>query len=116
MVEIFKRSFEDFGIKVLLTQQEWGTLSRNFRHGIYDIVMANWQGFTGPDMLNFVFHSKNIPPMGGNRGHYINPKVDILLDLAEADHVGLAEQDEDLNRLGHVRRFAVGFRPILVRE
>lgn len=30
--------------------------------------------------------------------------------LAQADHVGLAQQDEDLNRFGHIRRFAVGLR------
>jgi len=29
-------------------------------------------------------------------------------DLAKADHVGLAEQNEDLNRLGQVGRFAIG--------
>ena len=27
--------------------------------------------------------------------------------LAEADHVGLTEQDEDLHRLGHVGRLAI---------
>lgn len=90
IVEVIKRSFEEFGIKVLLTTQEWGTFNRNFRNGAFDIVMANWQGFTGPDMLNFVFHSKNIPPAGGNRGHYVNPEVDRLLDLAERE----TEKDE----------------------
>ena len=85
IVEIIKRSFEEGGIKVFLTTQEWGTFNRNFKNGAYDIVLASWQGFTGPDMLNFVFHSKNVPPIGGNRGHYINPEVDKLLDLAEAE-------------------------------
>jgi peptide/nickel transport system substrate-binding protein len=85
VVEVIKRSFEEFGIKVLLTTQEWGTFNRNFKTGAYDIVMANWQGFTGPDMLNFVFHSKNVPPNGGNRGRYINPEVDKLLDIAEVE-------------------------------
>lgn len=85
IVEIIKRSFEEFGIRVILSTQEWGTFNRNFKNGVYDIVMANWQGFTGPDMLNFTFHSKNIPPSGGNRGHYINPEVDKLLDLAESE-------------------------------
>ncbi len=85
VVEVIKSSFEEFGIKVLLTTQEWGTFNRNFKNGVYDIVMANWQGFTGPDMLNFVFHSKNVPPNGGNRSHYVNPEVDRLLDLAEAE-------------------------------
>ncbi len=86
IVEVIKRSFEEFGIKVLLTTQEWGTFNRNFKNGSYDIVFANWQGFTGPDMLNFVFHSKNVPPAGGNRGYYKNLDLDKLLDLAECEN------------------------------
>jgi len=35
-----------------------------------------------PDMLRRVFHSKEVPPEGFNRGHYQNAMVDRLLDLA----------------------------------
>ena len=37
-----------------------------------------------PDILRRVFHSKQTPPSGFNRGHYQNPEVDRLLDLASA--------------------------------
>ena len=37
-----------------------------------------------PDILRRVFHSTQIPPSGFNRGHYRNPEVDRLLDLAGA--------------------------------
>jgi peptide/nickel transport system substrate-binding protein len=37
-----------------------------------------------PDILRRVFHSSQTPPSGYNRGHYANPEVDRLLDLATA--------------------------------
>jgi len=37
-----------------------------------------------PDILRRVFHSTQTPPAGFNRGHYSNPEVDRLLDLAGA--------------------------------
>jgi ABC-type transport system substrate-binding protein len=35
-------------------------------------------------MLRRVFHSEQVPPVGFNRGHYSNPEVDRLIDLASA--------------------------------
>lgn len=37
-----------------------------------------------PDILRRVFHSTQTPPAGFNRGHYSNPEVDRLIDLASA--------------------------------
>jgi peptide/nickel transport system substrate-binding protein len=37
-----------------------------------------------PDILRRVFHSKQAPPAGFNRGRYSNPQVDALLDAAAA--------------------------------
>jgi len=83
LVNIIKSIFEKNGVKVRSTSQEWGTFMRNFKTGNYDIILGQWMGFTGPDMLNFVFHSKSVPPRGGNRGRYISQEMDNLLALAE---------------------------------
>lgn len=83
LVNIIKSIFEKNGIKVRLTSQEWGTFMHNFKTGNYDLILGQWMGFTGPDMLNFVFHSESIPPKGGNRGRYINKRMDELLAQAE---------------------------------
>jgi len=85
LVNIIKSVFEKNGIKVKLTSQEWGTFMRNFKTGNYDLILGQWMGFTGPDMLNFVFHSDSIPPKGGNRGRYKSKKMDNLLMLAESE-------------------------------
>jgi peptide/nickel transport system substrate-binding protein len=85
VVNIIKSIFEQNGILVKLTSQEWGTFMRNFKMGNYDIVLGQWMGFTGADMLKFVFHSESIPPKGGNRGRYINTQMDQLLSMAQVE-------------------------------
>jgi peptide/nickel transport system substrate-binding protein len=44
--------------------------------------MSQWVGFTGPSMMTFAFHSKNLYPKGGNRIGYQSTSVDKALDLA----------------------------------
>lgn len=83
LVAIIKRSYESAGIEVDLVVQEWGTFLRGLKRGEYDLFVGKWVGFTGPDMLKFAFHSKNIPPKGANRGYYVNSELDLLLDRAE---------------------------------
>ncbi|MGH9866194.1 MAG: ABC transporter substrate-binding protein, partial [Candidatus Acidiferrales bacterium] len=35
-----------------------------------------------PDIFEYVFSSRKMPPAGANRGHYRNPQLDVLLDEA----------------------------------
>lgn len=85
IVEVIEHYFKQVGIKVNITVQEWGTYMAAFKAGNFDIVVGQWIGFTGPDMLNFVFHSKNMPPKGANRTGYENKELDALLDKATVE-------------------------------
>jgi peptide/nickel transport system substrate-binding protein len=58
---------------------------------LQDVVRGNTQlytlqyvGVTDPDMLRRAFHSSQIPPNGFNRGHYVNPELDSVIDAATA--------------------------------
>jgi peptide/nickel transport system substrate-binding protein len=82
VAEVIQNYLEKAGIDVNLTVQEWGTYMTSYQAGKFDIVVAQWVGFNGPDMLNFVYNSKNTPPKGGNRTSYKNLEVDALLDQA----------------------------------
>ena len=82
IVEIIKHYFAQAGIVVHITTLEWGTFMKSIKSGNYDIHTGQWIGFTGPDMLRHLFHSESLPPKGANRGHYINSRLDHLLDLA----------------------------------
>ena len=82
IVEVLQSYFQKEGIIINVSIQEWGTYMAAFKAGKFDVVIGQWVGFTGPDMLKFVYHSTNTPPKGGNRVGYNNPQVDKLLDMA----------------------------------
>jgi ABC-type transport system substrate-binding protein len=45
-----------------------------------------WVGAnTDPDIFEYVFGSKKMPPVGANRGHYRNAELDVLLDRARVE-------------------------------
>ena len=52
--------------------------------GNFQLCALQWVGgaMLDPDMLRRVFHSREVPPEGFNRGYYRNAEVDRLLDLA----------------------------------
>lgn len=82
VVEVIQHFLEQEGFKINLSIQEWGTYMSAFKGGKFDIVVGQWIGFTGPDMLKFVFHSTSTPPKGGNRTSYNNPEFDKVVDSA----------------------------------
>jgi peptide/nickel transport system substrate-binding protein len=85
IAEVIQDYFSKAGVEVTLTVQEWGTYMNSFKSGNFDVVMGQWVGFTVPDMLSFVYSSKNVPPKGGNRVSYKNSEVDQLLDSATTE-------------------------------
>ncbi|MBC7713833.1 MAG: ABC transporter substrate-binding protein [Rhizobacter sp.] len=85
VVEVLQHFFEKEGMIVNVSIQEWGTYMAAFKAGKFDIVVGQWVGFTGPDILKYVFHSTNTPPKGGNRTGYNNPALDAVLDQATVE-------------------------------
>ena len=82
IVNLLKDKLTQFGFDIKVSVQEWGTFMKNVKKGNFDLIMGQWIGFTGPDMMRFIWHSESVPPKGANRGHYINPDFDKALDLA----------------------------------
>ena len=85
VAEVIQHSFEKLGINVNLSIQEWGTYMSSYKSGKFDVVIGQWIGFTGPDMLFFAYHSSSIPPKGGNRISYNNKEVDKYLEQATVE-------------------------------
>ncbi|HXJ04288.1 MAG TPA: hypothetical protein VNH65_04270 [Candidatus Acidoferrum sp.] len=47
----------------------------------FQFTYSRWVGANNdPDVFEFVFSSKRFPPDGANRGHYRNPRIDVLVD------------------------------------
>jgi peptide/nickel transport system substrate-binding protein len=72
------------GIDLDLRSYEFATLYADVLNGNFQLFALQWVGgaMVDPDILRRVFHSTEVPPAGFNRGHYSNPEVDRLLDLA----------------------------------
>jgi peptide/nickel transport system substrate-binding protein len=79
---ILQQNLRQIGIDVDVRSYEFATFYTDVLAGNFQMFTLQWVGVTDPDMLRRVFHSRQIPPLGFNRGYYMNPEVDRLIDLA----------------------------------
>jgi len=69
------------GIEVVVEPMEWGRFKQDVEAGRVQMWGLTWVGFKDPDIFRHAFSSETIPPNGGNRGQYMNPNLDKLLNL-----------------------------------
>lgn len=81
---VIQQDLRDVGIDLDVRSYEFATLSKDVAGGNFQLTTLQWVGISDPDMLRRVFHSKQMPPIGFNRGFYSNPEVDRLIDAATA--------------------------------
>lgn len=72
------------GIALDVRSYEFATMFADVLRGNFQMMALQWVGgaVADPNILGRTFHSASVPPNGFNRGHYRNPDVDRLLDLA----------------------------------
>ncbi|MDA1307566.1 MAG: ABC transporter substrate-binding protein [Acidobacteria bacterium] len=98
---VIQQQLSEVGIALDLRSYEFATLFGDVIRGNVQLYTLQWVGVTDPDMLRRVFHSAQIPPAGFNRGYYMNPEVDRLIDaatesLSEPERVVLYAQIQDI--------------------
>jgi peptide/nickel transport system substrate-binding protein len=91
---VIQQDLKQVGIDLDVRSYEFATLYNDVLKGNFQLFTLQWVGVSDPDMLRRVFHSKQMPPNGFNRGYYENPEVDRLIDAAMA-----ATTDPDRRRL-----------------
>jgi peptide/nickel transport system substrate-binding protein len=81
---VIQQNLRDVGIELDVRTYEFATLYADVLSGNFQLYTLQWTagGLADPDILRRVFHSKQVPPAGFNRGRYSNPEVDALLDDA----------------------------------
>lgn len=79
---IISDQLADVGIQVSLQSLDWGTFYGDIKSGSFELYSLSWVGIRSPDIFEYVFHSKSLPPAGANRGAYINSQVDTLVSSA----------------------------------
>jgi peptide/nickel transport system substrate-binding protein len=98
------------GITLELRPLELATLFADISRGSFQLYTLRWIGANNdPDIFEFVFGSKKIPPSGANRGHYRNPQLDALLDA------GRIEMDREKRKriFSEVQKLVAGDEPYL---
>ncbi|MCI0529749.1 MAG: ABC transporter substrate-binding protein, partial [Nitrospira sp.] len=78
--EALQYQLKEVGIDVVLRSYEWGTFFSDITKGNFQTYTLEWVGITEPDIFHYIFHSSNIPPRGANRGQYVNPELDRLVE------------------------------------
>jgi peptide/nickel transport system substrate-binding protein len=81
---VIQQDLKKVGIELDVRSYEFATLYADVLKGNFQLFTLQWVGVSDPDMLRRVFHSKQMPPNGFNRGYYDNPEVDRLIDTAMA--------------------------------
>ncbi len=87
---VIARDLERVGIGVKLESYEWGTFYGDIKRGRFQITTLKWTPVIEPHLFHWVFASSAIPTeanhwVGGNRGGYVNPRIDQLTDAAASE-------------------------------
>ncbi|MGH9700093.1 MAG: ABC transporter substrate-binding protein [Candidatus Acidiferrales bacterium] len=78
--------WKNVGVALELRSMEYATFYSDISHGSFQLYTQRWVGGNNdPDIFDYVFNSKKMPPDGANRGHYKNPALDALLDAERAE-------------------------------
>jgi len=84
LATIIQSQLEEVGIDLIIKSYDWGTFFGDIKAGRFQMYSLAWVGINTPDIFNYVFHSKSIPPVGANRGRYASDEVDSLLNKVSA--------------------------------
>ncbi len=86
MVAVLQQQLRDVGIALDIRTFEFATFLADVTSGAFQVYSLRWIGSNeDPDIFDTVFHSRNFPPVGRNRGYYSNPRVDALIDQARRE-------------------------------
>lgn len=81
---VIQQNLRAVGVDLDVRSYELATLFSDVLRGNFQMYVLQWTAgsLADPDILRRVFHSKQVPPEGFNRGHFSDLRVDALLDEA----------------------------------
>jgi peptide/nickel transport system substrate-binding protein len=86
LAAVLQQQLRAAGIRLEIRSAEFGTFYSDVTRGAFQIYVLRWIGSNeDPDIFRYAYASESFPPKGGNRGRYINPRVDALLTAAAAE-------------------------------
>jgi peptide/nickel transport system substrate-binding protein len=86
-IAVMQQQLRSVGIILDIRSAEFATFFSDVTHGSFQLYCClRWIGGNeDPDIFEYVFHSAKFPPNGANRGFYLNPRVDALIDQARRE-------------------------------
>lgn len=84
LATILQHQLQRVGIAVDLRSYDWGTFYGDIKAGRFQMYSLAWVGIHTPDIFDYVFHSRSIPPNGANRGRFRSMQADAFIDRAQA--------------------------------
>lgn len=87
---LYQSQLKAIGIDLNIQSYDWGTFYSDIVQGRFQLFSLAWVGIKSPDIFDYAFSSKAIPPNGANRGRYQSSIADDLITRAG--------QSEDLDQ------------------
>ena len=108
---VIQQDLRRVGINADVRSYEFATFFADVVKGNTQLWAMQWVGgaVADPDMLRRVFHSQQVPPAGFNRGRYVNPDIDRLLDLAATS----LDEDERRKYFSEVQKIIADDAPYI---
>jgi len=83
LAEAIQAMLKRAGITVEIHTNEWATFFSDLVRGNFDLAPSQWVGINDPHQYYLVFDSRMVPPEGYNRGGYVNPEMDRLVEAGD---------------------------------
>lgn len=86
LATIIQYQLEQAGIQIDVRSYDWGTFYGDIKAGHFQMYSLSWVGLKTPDIFRYVFHSNSLPPEGANRGRFLDPVADAMIEDAESQY------------------------------
>jgi peptide/nickel transport system substrate-binding protein len=102
LAAVLQQQLRAAGIALTIRSAEFGTFYSDVTRGAFQMYVLKWVGSNDdPYIFRYMYSSESFPPKGANRGHYVNPKVDALLEKASTE-TGAPEEVQAKRRAEYV--------------
>lgn len=91
LATIIQHQLKQVNIALDVRSYDWGTFYSDIKTGRFQMYSLSWVGLKTPDIFRYAFHSTSLPPKGANRGRFIDPIADNMIETAESKN-NLPEQ------------------------
>lgn len=85
LAAVLQQQLRQVGIALDIRSFEFATFYSDVQKGSFQLYSLRWIGGNeDPDIFYYAFHSSSFPPKHANRGYYVNPEVDRLIEAGRS--------------------------------